>query len=301
MNVTCPNCATIYRVDPAKVPEGGVRARCSVCSAVFAVKREGEEMQPPRPPAKEPVAATVPKPAPVAESPKVAPPSVTPRPAAPAAAGPAGSPPRPAAPQKPPAPAAGFSTSPAVHTSGTAPGTADAGASSYQSSRPRTRQRRRPHQPLPLRLVRPRRLKRRRRPAAPKPATPVRRSNSSFSASAAGSGPVRCPAAESISFPGPGTQGEAPGPGADLRYGRLPSGQAAGGTARRKSQGTVRGGDQEELGGVRGTGRARDCRLHRLFPGGAERDPGGWDGKFSKDELPPIRFQRYPLGRDLHV
>ena len=31
MNVTCPNCATIYRVDPAKVPEGGVRARCSVC------------------------------------------------------------------------------------------------------------------------------------------------------------------------------------------------------------------------------------------------------------------------------
>ena len=36
MNVTCPNCATIYRVDPAKVPEAGVRARCAVCSAVFA-------------------------------------------------------------------------------------------------------------------------------------------------------------------------------------------------------------------------------------------------------------------------
>src|SRR3712207_4468441 len=42
MNVTCPNCATVYRVDPAKVPEGGVRARCNVCSAVFAVRREGE-------------------------------------------------------------------------------------------------------------------------------------------------------------------------------------------------------------------------------------------------------------------
>ena len=42
MNVTCPNCATVYRVDPAKVPEGGVRARCSICSAVFAVGREGE-------------------------------------------------------------------------------------------------------------------------------------------------------------------------------------------------------------------------------------------------------------------
>ncbi len=37
MNVTCPNCATIYRVDPRKVPEGGIRARCAVCSAIFAV------------------------------------------------------------------------------------------------------------------------------------------------------------------------------------------------------------------------------------------------------------------------
>jgi predicted Zn finger-like uncharacterized protein len=118
MNVTCPNCATIYRVDPAKVPEGGVRARCSVCSAVFAVKREGEEIQSPRPTAKQPVAAPAPKPAPIAESPKLVPASPTPRPAAPAAAGPAGSPLRPAAPQKP----AGFPTSPPVPGSGAAPG-----------------------------------------------------------------------------------------------------------------------------------------------------------------------------------
>ena len=40
MNVTCPNCATIYRVDPAKVPEAGVRARCAVCAAVFPVRRD---------------------------------------------------------------------------------------------------------------------------------------------------------------------------------------------------------------------------------------------------------------------
>ena len=40
MNVTCPNCATVYRVDPVKIPEAGVRARCTVCSAVFAVRRE---------------------------------------------------------------------------------------------------------------------------------------------------------------------------------------------------------------------------------------------------------------------
>lgn len=37
MNATCPSCGTIFRVDPAKVPEGGVRARCSVCRTVFAV------------------------------------------------------------------------------------------------------------------------------------------------------------------------------------------------------------------------------------------------------------------------
>jgi predicted Zn finger-like uncharacterized protein len=121
MNVTCPNCATIYRVDPAKVPEGGVRARCSVCSAVFAVKREGEQEVPsaPRPAAKE-TGSTPPvsMPQPVAEEPRPpAPPSVTP--AAPAAAGPAGFPPRPAGPQKPPA---GMPYNPAAPASGAAPG-----------------------------------------------------------------------------------------------------------------------------------------------------------------------------------
>ncbi len=44
MNVTCPSCATIYRVDPDKVPERGVRARCRVCAAVFAVDRSGREV-----------------------------------------------------------------------------------------------------------------------------------------------------------------------------------------------------------------------------------------------------------------
>ncbi len=37
MNVSCPQCSTIYRVDPAKVPPGGVRARCSTCSGVIPV------------------------------------------------------------------------------------------------------------------------------------------------------------------------------------------------------------------------------------------------------------------------
>jgi predicted Zn finger-like uncharacterized protein len=39
MNVTCPQCASVFRVDPAKVPEQGVRARCSVCSGLIAVRR----------------------------------------------------------------------------------------------------------------------------------------------------------------------------------------------------------------------------------------------------------------------
>jgi predicted Zn finger-like uncharacterized protein len=39
MNVTCPQCATVFRVDPAKVPDRGVRARCSVCAGLIAVRR----------------------------------------------------------------------------------------------------------------------------------------------------------------------------------------------------------------------------------------------------------------------
>jgi predicted Zn finger-like uncharacterized protein len=39
MNVTCPQCASVFRVDPAKVPEQGVRARCSVCGGLIGVRR----------------------------------------------------------------------------------------------------------------------------------------------------------------------------------------------------------------------------------------------------------------------
>ena len=37
MNVSCPDCRSIFRVDPAKVPASGVRARCSVCSGVISI------------------------------------------------------------------------------------------------------------------------------------------------------------------------------------------------------------------------------------------------------------------------
>ena len=133
MNVTCPNCATIYRVDPAKVPEAGVRARCAVCNAVFAVRREVEQGTPtptakveparpepaasrPEPPRVEPLRpiqppvppAWEPPPAPKVEpSRPAAPAGISPRgPASPAAPGPAGPAQRPASPAAPASPGA---------------------------------------------------------------------------------------------------------------------------------------------------------------------------------------------------
>ncbi|MBL0172353.1 MAG: zinc-ribbon domain-containing protein [Gemmatimonadaceae bacterium] len=37
MTVSCPDCRSVFRVDPAKVPATGVRARCSVCGGVIAI------------------------------------------------------------------------------------------------------------------------------------------------------------------------------------------------------------------------------------------------------------------------
>ena len=37
MNVTCQDCRSVFRVDPAKVPPNGVRARCSVCGAIMRI------------------------------------------------------------------------------------------------------------------------------------------------------------------------------------------------------------------------------------------------------------------------
>jgi predicted Zn finger-like uncharacterized protein len=48
LTVDCPACETTFPVDPAKVPAGGVRARCSVCGGIFRVEDAG--MQEPAPP-----------------------------------------------------------------------------------------------------------------------------------------------------------------------------------------------------------------------------------------------------------
>jgi len=84
MNVSCPSCRTVFRVDPAKVPDAGVRARCTVCEGVFGVYPEPSEA-PARVPAPELVAL-----APEPETPAAVP------------ALPATPPPRPEAPPPPP-------------------------------------------------------------------------------------------------------------------------------------------------------------------------------------------------------
>jgi predicted Zn finger-like uncharacterized protein len=115
ITVTCPSCSSSFPVDPAKVPAGGVNARCSSCGSIFRVEKpaaapppapkveaprpppppapampaddsaglEGVELVPPPPPPRAPIP---PPPAPKpAATPRPAPPP-PPQPAAPAAA-----------------------------------------------------------------------------------------------------------------------------------------------------------------------------------------------------------------------
>jgi len=43
MNVSCPECRTVYRVDPRKVSAHGTLARCARCPGVFDVRRPDGE------------------------------------------------------------------------------------------------------------------------------------------------------------------------------------------------------------------------------------------------------------------
>lgn len=38
MNIACPDCSTIYRVDPARIPHGGIDAKCRECGATLRVE-----------------------------------------------------------------------------------------------------------------------------------------------------------------------------------------------------------------------------------------------------------------------
>lgn len=41
MNIACPSCATVFRVNPARIPAAGVRARCSRCQSAFQLTPHG--------------------------------------------------------------------------------------------------------------------------------------------------------------------------------------------------------------------------------------------------------------------
>jgi len=128
MNATCTQCQTVFRVDPAKIPDSGVRARCSVCAGIFWVRREEEPtaFQAPSPP----VSAAVPVQAPArveAPAPVQAPAPVR----APAASPPVASP-RPAAAPVPPPAAAPWTAPPAVAPTAPPP----AGYPSFRPSAP---------------------------------------------------------------------------------------------------------------------------------------------------------------------
>src|SRR2546430_4230886 len=40
MNVSCPECQSVFRVDPEKVPGPGIRARCSICGGLIPITVE---------------------------------------------------------------------------------------------------------------------------------------------------------------------------------------------------------------------------------------------------------------------
>jgi predicted Zn finger-like uncharacterized protein len=99
MNVQCTHCSTVFRVDPRKIPAGGVRVRCSICRGVFDVSAGQAEAPAPQPQAATPASSPeqAPPPAPAPEPAPAPPPAPTPQPAPAPAPAPAPPPaPRPA-------------------------------------------------------------------------------------------------------------------------------------------------------------------------------------------------------------
>jgi|GEM_PF-295314 len=58
MNVRCPQCQSVFRVDPEKVPANGIRARCARCNATFSLSRSGVASTSGQQPAATPIAPT---------------------------------------------------------------------------------------------------------------------------------------------------------------------------------------------------------------------------------------------------
>jgi predicted Zn finger-like uncharacterized protein len=59
ITVECPSCTSTFPVDSNKIPEGGVRARCSTCSTIFRIEKPEPAATPdtPEPDAPEPEAS----------------------------------------------------------------------------------------------------------------------------------------------------------------------------------------------------------------------------------------------------
>jgi predicted Zn finger-like uncharacterized protein len=126
MNAQCTHCNTIFRVDPAKVPSGGVRARCSICRGVFEIRPAAQP---------EPALAAVAAPADVIEAPAAPAPVAAPAPQ-PVAEAPA---PQPVAPAPAPAPTSAPAPAPAsapAPTPAPAPAPAAPRANPFGSSDP---------------------------------------------------------------------------------------------------------------------------------------------------------------------
>lgn len=119
MNVRCPNCESAFRVDPERVPVSGIKARCSRCSTIFHLTRDGL--------VKSPTAATVPASAPPPPAPVAAP-------AAPSPPAPLQQVARPAAPAMPPI---ATPVAPAMPSRVAAPAPAPAAAAPAQPVVPR--------------------------------------------------------------------------------------------------------------------------------------------------------------------
>ena len=87
MNVRCPHCKTLFRVDPARIPENGIRAKCAKCSGAFQIP--GQAAVAARQSAAPAAAASSPSPvagAPPATAPEAPRPAQAPSAPAPAAA-----------------------------------------------------------------------------------------------------------------------------------------------------------------------------------------------------------------------
>jgi predicted Zn finger-like uncharacterized protein len=71
ITVTCPSCSASFPVDPNKIPEGGVKARCSSCGDIFRVEKPAPA---PALPTLEELAPVAHRAAPAVEAPAPAPP-----------------------------------------------------------------------------------------------------------------------------------------------------------------------------------------------------------------------------------